>query len=255
MSAVPEVHIWYRSTESVDSDTLLLADQALSPVERARRDCFRFPEDRRDYTIAHDLLRRCLSRYAPVPPSAWMFSANAYGKPTISAPTPEVGCAPLSFNLAHTRGFVACAITFSNAVGVDVERLGRRIDGTALADRYFTALEAASLRTWPEEERGARFLELWTLKEAFVKATGLGLSHALDRFSFTLAEKGTLLITRPLGDDTARWQAALFGPSDDVRLAVVVRVSEPGQVRFTARAADGGDGVAISPLAVTRAAS
>ena len=142
-----------------------------------------FAEDRRDYTLAHDLLRRCLSAYRPVEPGAWDFQADAAGKPYLrSDPT-------LSFNLSHTRQLVACAIAAGAPVGIDVERAARLVDAGAIAGRYFSTFEVASLARCRDDAHRLRFLELWTLKESFVKAVGVGLTMPLDSMSFALDDE------------------------------------------------------------------
>ena len=94
----------------------------------------------------------------------------------------------LQFNLSHTRGFVACAISIANAVGIDVEAVSRNPD-IEVADRFFSPREVAILRAMPPERQPETFLRFWTLKEALIKATGEGLSRALDSFSFASFEQ------------------------------------------------------------------
>ena len=74
-------------------------------------------------------------------------------------------------------------------VGIDVERFDRRCDMEAIARRYFSALEIQELMSLGMGDRPARFLEYWTLKEAYVKARGLGLSIPLDSFYFYCDEQ------------------------------------------------------------------
>jgi 4'-phosphopantetheinyl transferase len=169
-----EVHLWYCLLDAIPDPALpwryhaLLADD-----ERQRLAAFRFEEDRRQYLMAHALLRTTLSQYAPVPPEAWRFERTAQGKP--HAPQ-----APwLQFNLTHTRGLVACALAVQ-PVGVDAEWLGQPLD-PALARFVLTPDERLAWEALPEQSRGRALLRCWTLKEAYVKARGLGLSLGFDR--------------------------------------------------------------------------
>jgi phosphopantetheinyl transferase len=116
-----DVHIWCRCTSSLDDEAVKNSEQYLSIEEQARRDRLRLEADRRDFTFAHDLLRRTLSNFADLPPGDWRFSINDYGKPSINSNEPRLRA--LSFNLSHTRGFVACAIALNGPLGVDVERI------------------------------------------------------------------------------------------------------------------------------------
>ena len=209
--------MWYRPTEGLTDQDIVEARRLLSDDERARADRFVFERDRRDFTAAHALLRSTLSRYADVPPDAWRFETADGGKPRLAH-----HAGSLSFNLSHTHGFVACVVAHGCDVGIDVESIDRRLD-PALANRFFSATETASIDAAPPEERVERFLELWTLKEAYLKATGKGLSHPLDTVVFDMRNDGAVTFHPPPGVDAAAWRFALFAPGARFRLAVAVR--------------------------------
>ena len=94
------------------------------------------------------------------------------------------GTPALAFSLTHTRGLVACAVTRGHAVGIDVEGIRPVPSAQHIADTRMTASEAASLASCAPEDLETRFLELWTLKEAYSKALGLGLQLPLDSRAF-----------------------------------------------------------------------
>jgi 4'-phosphopantetheinyl transferase len=216
-----DVHIWFRSTESATAASVEAARVTLSADERLRADRFHFADDCRDYTLAHDLLRRCLSAYRPVEPDAWDFETDAAGKPSLRTdPT-------LSFNLSHTRRLVACAIAAGTPVGIDVERTTRLLDAGELAERYFSPFEVASLARCTEDAVRPRFLELWTLKEAFVKAVGAGLTMSLDSMSFALDDDNGIVFQPPAGFAASEWHFALYEPAECARMAVAIRASVP----------------------------
>jgi 4'-phosphopantetheinyl transferase len=243
-----EVHIWYRRTESLDEHSISAADPTLSADEREWRDRFHFPDDRRDYTIAHDLLRRSLSRYSTVLPTQWQFTAGARGKPRIQGPELRH---TLSFSLSHTRGLVACAIGSDRFVGLDVERVDRPIDVREIADRYFSPREVTALDRCRDKAQAVRFFELWTLKEAFAKAVGVGLSVPLNAMSFDLDEAGTIRFTAPPGTDATTWKFALFAPSDRMRIAAAACGRAGETLQFTSRLAEDGDTVTLAALGTT----
>jgi 4'-phosphopantetheinyl transferase len=225
--AMGEVHVWYRVTDTIADTTSALDEESLSADECARRDRFHAAADRRDYAIAHGLLRRSLSRYAPVPPHRWRFASGANGKPFIND-----GC--LSFNLSHTRGLVACTVAHSTPLGIDVERINRVTDVESLADRFFSHSETAALCRGAADVH-VRFIDLWTLKEAFVKATGRGLSQPLDSFSFDLDYAGRRIgFAAPPGYDAAEWRFALYAPQPKVRLAVAAHARRLQDIRWQA---------------------
>ncbi|QLQ31751.1 MAG: hypothetical protein HZT40_09270 [Candidatus Thiothrix singaporensis] len=110
----------------------------LDATERSRAAAFRFEPDRNLYVAAHVFLRHTLSRHAPIAPAEWRFSANAYGKPFITNP----GHTSLQFNLSHTDGLIACAISQGQAVGVDVEQCKPMPDLDNLCRYALSAREA-----------------------------------------------------------------------------------------------------------------
>jgi len=208
----------------------------LDAGELARADRFRFAADRLVYQAAHVLLRRALSRHAPPAPAQWRFISGANGRPEIDTAACPDG-AGLRFNLSHTRGLVCCAATRAGAVGVDAECQRPLRDRRALAERFFAPSEAAAVAA--AEAGGAAAADaglyaFWTLKEAYVKALGLGLSHGLDRFAFSLGEGSPRPIglslaaeaPRPAGD----WRCLLLN-LDGGRCAVAVALPCAGNLR------------------------
>ena len=220
-----DVHVWFRKTTALGRELEDSTDVFLSTEERARRDRFVFDADRRDFAVAHDLLRRRLSTYGDIAPQAWQFVTNAYGKPRIESDDPDA--AALTFSLAHTRGCVSCAIASNAPVGVDVERVDRSRPFGELAERYFSSDEAAWVRRECREVGAVRFVELWTLKEAFLKALGLGLSGSLADVSFRFDEPAGIIATGSGIADEPGWHFGLFEPDLNLRLAVAIRSVVP----------------------------
>jgi len=130
------------------------------------------------------LVRTALSHYHPLSPAEWRFRANAYGKPSVE---PDCG---LSFNLSNSPGLVVCLIARECEVGVDVEPYDRAGEIVELAADLFSRQELAQLDRLHGQERLDRALSLWTLKEAYCKAWGLGLSMPLGEFSFLFDDEG-----------------------------------------------------------------
>lgn len=154
----------------------------LTPAERARADRFRFATDRMAYVTAHGLLRAELGRRLGEAPERVEIVHDAMGKPGLAGPRASA----LYFSISHSRGYVACA--FSRVkVGVDIEQIDREID-PAVA-KVLSGLERRHLDSLEPEDRTAAFLEIWTMKEAALKAYGTGLSTPLDGFSVCAASR------------------------------------------------------------------
>jgi 4'-phosphopantetheinyl transferase len=214
------VHLWYVRPEQVSAPADLEACQRiLTPEERAAVARFHFDVDRHDRLVARALLRTVLSSYADVEPSAWRFVSNAHGRPAVDGP---VEVRSLSFSVSHTKGLIVCLVGRDRVLGVDAEPLAGPVRFDDIAQRYFAPREAAELATWPDPARRRRFAEYWTLKEAYVKARGLGLSIPLDQFSFEIGGPQSIAITFAPGvdDDPASWQFSLEPVSDEHVVAV-----------------------------------
>lgn len=204
------VDLWYWFYDADTEAALLDACHVLmTPDERERRQRFRFERDRRLFLATRGLVRTVLSRYAAVAPADWRFVADTSGKPRVTHP--DVAPA-LHFNLANTAGLVVCAVGVAHEmIGADVERIDRRVDLMALADRYFAASERRALHALPPREQQRRFFEFWTLKESYVKARGMGLAQPLDQFSFSIdGPLITVAFDPGTADDEGRWRFALL---------------------------------------------
>ena len=217
MTVPHDVHVSFCLTSRLEREAIAIAHELLSDDERARCARFVFAHDRRDFAVAHALLRQSLSSWHSIRAHAWTFDTDSNGKPRLSRELAEA--TQLRFNLAHTHGLVACAISRVADVGVDVEVIGRQVDPLEIAERFFSAGEAGDLACCAPPEQLARFIEIWTLKEAYVKAVGSGLSMRLDEFGFRFDDTSALRFECQSRFDGA-WSFALYTPSDRHRLAV-----------------------------------
>lgn len=214
----------FRVTDEVNEATVAQVLAVLSDEERARHDRFHFTRDRRDFALAHALLRQSLSALDVRSPHDWTFVADARGKPSL-APA-DAAHTRLTFNLSHTNGLVACAVGHEVDIGVDVEEVGRADDELALAERFFSRSEAAALAACDRSVRSTRFTEVWTLKEAFIKATGEGLSCPLDRFWSAFGPEASLSFGSEVSATQGHLRFALFAPTPRHRMAIAIRTSE-----------------------------
>ncbi len=199
----------------------------LDETERARLEALRAEADQRLYLAAHGLLRQVLGELGPVGPAEWRFRADERGRPQISFPV-RTG---LTFSLTHTGGLVAVAVGRDVEVGVDAEWLGRRqiarldADLMALAERYFAPTEQAAVAAKGVAQRPEAFLRFWTLKEAYLKARGVGLTLPLRDFAFELADEGRISLRAgpELEPAPGEWHFAQFWPTEAHCLAVAAR--------------------------------
>jgi 4'-phosphopantetheinyl transferase len=220
------VDAYYCDTRSIDSSQYRALAGRLSAGERERADALWRSDDRRDYVAAHALLRRAMSISTGQAPEHLVFERDGNGKPFLV----RTGRAPASpqFSLSHTHDLVACVTSTTCAVGIDAEAVNPAIDVPRLATRYFTADEAAALQRWSAEERASRFCELWSLKEALLKAAGIGPTTSIDSVSFRVDGGQVSLMLAPPGIATD-WTFALLdvGRSHTLAIAVGARATRP----------------------------
>lgn len=181
-----EVHVWLASLD-LSREALDTLMQPTDENERARAQRFRFQPDRERYLAAHGVLRRILAAYTRKRPDQLSFIHGPWGKPALAA---GEATDAIQFNLSYSHGAALCAVASGRQVGIDIERLWPKGPFEGVAQRHFSPEEYGDLLGQPLPSRAGAFFTLWTLKEAYVKAIGLGLSKPLHSFSVSLARSG-----------------------------------------------------------------
>ncbi len=166
-----EVHVWRWNLDLEEAWPALLSEDELARLQR-----FHFEPDARRWAACRTLLRVTLGRYLDLAPKSLKFTLGPWGKPGLH------GC-PLRFNLSHAGGAALLAVAWRREVGVDLEETRRALFPEQLAPQVLSQREQAWLRDQDPEQRELAFLTLWTAKEAYVKATGQGLSFPLTRLT------------------------------------------------------------------------
>jgi 4'-phosphopantetheinyl transferase len=198
-----EVHLWRADLEALRGDELRW-QKLLSPDELTRSARFHFARDRQRFVASRALLRSILASYLAQNPNSLNFSYSKKEKPFLG---PADAAGNVTFNLSHSGGTALFAFTRGREIGVDVEQLRRDFDLEAIASRFFSTHEQSQLAALPADEKVEAFFRCWTRKEAYIKATGDGLSLPLSQFDVSLAarEKTALLATRPDGSEAGHW--------------------------------------------------
>lgn len=183
MMAPGEVHLWRGELDRVPEREHEILRNLLDAGERERAGRFYFERDRRRFTIARGLLRVLLGRYLRLEPAGLVFGHTGRGKPFLTVPDTT-----LRFNISHSDGHALFAFADGREVGVDIEagtRLGD--DWPMIARRYFSEREQAELASLPPAVRRNAFLHGWARKEAYLKATGLGIADGLQNIEVSMA--------------------------------------------------------------------
>ena len=203
----------------------LSASRLLSEHELLRQRRFVTPELQYRFQCRREMLRRCLTLYRPnIRESEWIFTRNAHGKPQIH---PTQSQNNLFFNLSHTDGLTVLVISAIEECGIDIENTAvtRPSGYLGIADRFFTELESAEIKQGSTAKQIQRFFDFWTLKEAYIKAVGKGLSLGLDRFQFIIDPGVPIVIDfpPPAIDDSNSWAFHQETIAEDMRLAIALR--------------------------------
>lgn len=223
-----------REALTVEIRTVDLSDRApadartLNDSERARAARFRHAHHARRWIRARSALRAYLGAAVGTPPERLRFRTEAFGKPMLEG---EPATA-LAFNLSHSADMAIIAWSLlpsglerAPLLGVDVEAIVPVPELAEVARHHFAPEEQAALLSTAVEERTAAFHRLWTRKEAFVKALGLGIGAPLERFAVSLdpAEARLTRADSALFGAPDRWRLLTWEPSPGYAAALAVR--------------------------------
>ena len=200
--------------------------KTLDSDELARADSFKNSCDQKHFAVAHGMMRATLATYVGQTAASLRFDRNSFGKPEL---VDLRGAGKVEFNLSRRGGRALLAVTRDEAVGVDLESVRDDCDCLAIAEIFFTPSERAFLRETEPEHRSGVFLRCWTLKEAYVKAIGIGLSDGLNRFDVSPLLRDPDA-AKPIRGSVGQ-QGPLFGHMLDVGpshvASLVIRCAEP----------------------------
>ncbi len=200
-----EVHIW-----QVNLDTIAINAATLSADEQSRADRFKFEQHRARFIAGRGFLRSLLSRYLNTDPSSLEFNYGSFGKPFLRH-------SRIQFNLAHSQHLALYAVSYDRSIGIDIEqvRVVEQLD--SLVQRFFSPSESKVIQAQP-----SLFFQYWTCKEAFLKATGTGLSKLKE-----LEIEKAQLKTIPIESRSQQWQLQELVVNDEFAGAIVIEQTCP----------------------------
>jgi 4'-phosphopantetheinyl transferase len=212
------VDVWHCFPNSIGRGQISRYLSALSRGEIARYRRMRSAERRLQFLLGRSLIRHALSHYTNTPACSWRFASNEHGRPAVDWPRAYRN---IHFSLSHTSGLIAMAVSPIAEIGIDVENIARPVEISDVADLVFTQGELQRISRCSSQER-ERFFELWTLKEAYIKARGKGFS--LQPRTFELANSQGHISLRCAADcdpTPERWQFRI-SKRREVRMAIAV---------------------------------
>ena len=218
-----EIHLWAANDKDFDHQELWdCCGTWLTEAEQVRYQRYCFDRHKKQFLLGCYLMRSVLSEYDSVYPLHWKFQKNEYGKPRI---VDIQNSKSLHFNLSHSGGKQVLAICLSDSVGVDIEQSGKRRRIAQIADRFFAPKETNDLLDLPDSEQLSRFYDIWTLKEAYLKACGLGLAIPLQHFFYSFPNNTDISVSfvDDYDDDARHWQMWQIACSGNYKLSLAVK--------------------------------
>lgn len=216
---VGEVHLWQRRLDAAPDD-VSACYELLRGEERERAQRFRIEPPRTAFVLTRGTLRSMLAHYLGGKAQAVRFRYEGQGKPLLEDDD------DLFFNVSHTDGLALLAFARGRRLGVDVEKVKPDTAVEKLSERFFSERECRDLRLLKGDELRAAFFRVWTRKEAYIKATGEGLSLPLDQFDVSIAagDRDALRATRPDASEVERWAVSDVTVSAGYAAALAVAV-------------------------------
>ena len=217
------VHVWRAKLDLSDPEVDRLAS-VLSADELARANRFRFPRHRRRFIVARGILRQLLGNYLDIEPKNLRFSYGDRGKPQLKDLD---GLIPLQFNLSHSQEYALYGFTYHHLIGVDLEYLRKMPDLIKIARRFFSNREYDLLVEASNEARAKLFFQLWTAKEAYLKAIGTGIADSLADVDIDIDEVLSPRLLAIKGDKlaAAKWSLCSCIPATGYIASVAIKTT------------------------------
>lgn len=217
------VHIW-KLTLDLEPEALENARRVLSPAELARAYRFVFLRDQHRFVAARGQLRSILANYLGIKATAVDFRYGPYGKPELDVR----GTEPLlHFNLSHSCGLGIVGVTHGRRIGVDIEKLKDNGDADGIVKTCFAQLEINDYFALPVSQRVSAFYRMWTRKESYMKATGLGMTQSLSQFAVSVKANEPVQLRHHNADSSEPMRWTLRDLEIDSAFAAALAVEGP----------------------------
>jgi 4'-phosphopantetheinyl transferase len=198
--------MFYADVSALDTIDPVTANSWLNQSELEHIERLHFTHDKILYKLSHCMLRWVLSQYLNLAPEQIEFNINDFGKPRLKLNS------DIFFNISHTNGVAVMAVSKIEQLGIDIEKINSEKEVSKVVSQYFHPEEFNLLEGLATEKKVQTFYTIWTLKEAYIKAKGLGLSIALNKFNFKLPTRNLLQVNfeKELNEESNLWQFAVF---------------------------------------------
>ncbi len=216
-----EIHLW-RANLNLPSRIIKTLANCLSEDEKKRAERFHFEQHRDRFIAGRGILRCLVANYLKISSENIIFEYSDRGKPKIA---PALNQNNLQFNVSHSQDLAIYGFKYHKNIGVDLEYIKDNIDYKQLAKRFFTPQELQLINSYPIKKQKIIFFQLWTAKEAYLKATGDGLAGSLDQIEFTLDNHYQLHLVdiKPDITQVSHWLIDNFIPQDNFIATIAIK--------------------------------
>lgn len=213
-----EVYLYVQSLP-VAAEILDFMQSLLNAEEKARAARYHFEADRNRFTVARGLLRCILSTYLNNLPENIVFHYGPYAKPYVEDTT-------VQFNVSHSEDRILIGVGYHQPLGVDVEHMTRAVDIPEIAARFFTENETEQIKALEGIAQRNAFFNVWTRKEALLKALGSGLNVSLKACEVSVGDDAfsTILAADIPSFHRSDWQVCRHLLTDNYVAAAVMQI-------------------------------
>lgn len=214
------VHIWHANLnlppQQIDCLRILLSQD-----EIVRADKFRFARHQIRFVAARGILRQLLGRYLNISPQDLSFTYGSKGKPDLE----RARAFPIQFNLSHSQEHALFGFSRQHSIGVDLEYQRPMPDALKIARRFFSPNEFQMLAKSSPETQAQLFFQLWTAKEAYLKAIGTGLADSLASVEIACNLRNSMFISAigQSSETITNWSLYSCTPATNYAAAIAIR--------------------------------
>jgi 4'-phosphopantetheinyl transferase len=219
-----EIHVWV-SCLDVDPTSRMALAASLSKEERIRAKKFRFRRHQNRFIARRGLLRAIVSQYLHIESDELVFEYNRYGKPEVAHQFNRSG---IHFNLSHSDDMALFAVTFVGPVGIDIERIRPIKYKEEFLNRFSSPRERELFQNLDSRKKQRAFFYLWTRKEAFLKAIGVGITQLLSQVEVSFQSKEPVRFITISGDKKKilRWSIHNLFATKDFIAALAIKAKK-----------------------------
>ena len=224
-----EIHVW-RIFLDQEFKAVKALEQLLDENERLKAFRFHYESDKLRYIVRHGILKNILSKYLCFNPEKIQFKYTSFGKPFLSS---SINKASYHFNITHSKRYALLAVTRNRSIGIDLEYMLPIINMDSMIKSFLSGEEYKIMSMLSPEDRFQRFYDLWTLKEAYLKATGAGLNKIGDvGISFSMDHSAVSIIERENENKSNNFTIFQLDPAPGYTAGLAIEGKERYSINF-----------------------